>query len=188
MRLARGGPLLGAATALATAIIMVGGIVAGAAWQRAAAGARPPENFGPDLPIGPAPARGLAGEIWLVDPRGILVRDLMGRLRPVRVTAGTTIRLARGGRLTLDMLQPGDRVVVLGQRNPRGIFIARFVIVAQHAASAANRPGHRLGPRPPPPFPNGSPGEDAPTPPTRPTGARLVRAPGAGWPLTWRER
>lgn len=65
-------------------------------------------------PSAVAPERSLSGTIRKLGPDGLLVVTVRGHDRPIRPDPGALIRL-NGHATHPDSLQPGDRVVILGQ-------------------------------------------------------------------------
>ena len=95
----------------------------------------PPQAPAPTGPRGSAPARAasavapersLSGTIREVEPDGLLVVTVRGREWHIRPAPAALIRL-NGHATHLDSLQPGDRVVILGQAQGKDQFLAHAI-------------------------------------------------------------
>jgi hypothetical protein len=73
------------------------------------------------------PERSVAGTVRETRPDGVLVETLRGQELQVQPAPGALIRL-NGKPSPLDSLQAGDRVVILGQAQPRNrVFLAHAI-------------------------------------------------------------
>jgi hypothetical protein len=79
------------------------------------------------------PERSVAGSVRETRSDGVVVDTLRGVELQVQPAPGALIRL-NGKTAPLDAIQPGDTVVILGQAQPRGRFLAH-AITARRPAS-----------------------------------------------------
>jgi hypothetical protein len=129
----RAARLLSVALLVLASSAAVGGALAGAraAAEAAPAGenAIPPASDSPAFQPAETPRRhSIAGRVAALQGRYLLVRSLDGGVVRVRVRPQTVIRRA-GERIGLDAIQAGDRVLVVGRLNERGVLVARGIRV-----------------------------------------------------------